>query len=143
MILYHFTAARLVERIKREGITLGGVLDIVKGQTVIRRGHLWLTVNANFYDQEWNSMETILYDRAEFRITVEVPTAEAHKVINWVEFCNNGGVHKEVSRTLNALGDPENWRLFKGAIPPAWFTAIDRKLLAIPHKQSLVGVSGF
>ena len=129
MILYHFTAAKLVNRIKREGITLGGVLDIVNEKLVLRRGLLWLTVNSDFHNQEWNSMRTIPYDRCEFRITVNVPADSECHIINWLEYCASGNISNEMADGLNAIGDPENWRLYRGIIWPKWFTAIDRKLI--------------
>jgi hypothetical protein len=131
--LYHFTAARLINRIKLQGITLGGVIDLdEKGRIILHRGYIWLTTNPDFYNQEWNSMTTIPYDRAEFRITLSIPPAYQDKVINWLEFCASGGVRPYVAEQLNAFGDPENWRLFKGVIYRKWFTSIDRKPIVAP-----------
>lgn len=139
MILYHFTAARLIKRIKREGLTLGGVLDRDSaGRLIARTGYIWLTTNDNFYAQDWNSMLIIPYDRAEFRITVRVPTTYEGRVINWLEYCASGNIAPDIAEHLNAIGDPHNWRLYRGVIPPAWFKAVNRKLivaapLTLPH----------
>lgn len=129
MILYHYTAACLIERIKREGITLGGVLDRRNGRLVLRTGYIWLTTNANFHGQAWNTRVTIPYDRAEYRITVEIPAAREQNVINWLDYCADGKIPPDIAADLNSIGDPENWRLYKGAIPTQWFQAVDRKLI--------------
>jgi hypothetical protein len=136
MILYHFTAARFIESIKREGITLGAVLTGIKnGKPILQQGYLWLTVNIDCHDQEWcKNRVTIPYDRSAFRITVDVPFYAEKRVINWLDFCNSGRVQKEVVELLNAYGDPENWRLFRGYIPPQWFKFVDRKNLVQPYR---------
>lgn len=129
MILYHYTAACLIERIKREGITLGGVLDRHNERLVLRTGYIWLTANSDFHDQAWNTRVTIPYDRSEYRITIEIPATREHNVINWLDYCAGGKIPVDIAANLNSIGDPENWRLYKGKIPPQWFQAIDRKLI--------------
>lgn len=127
MILYHFTAARFIDRIKSEGITLGAVLvGMADGKPQIQTGLIWLTANPDFYAQTWNSRLTIKYDRAAYRITVEIPPSHQRRVLNWPLFCL-GRVSRPIAQVLNSYGDPENWRLFEGVIPPEWFRAIDAK----------------
>lgn len=130
MILYHYTAACLIGRIKREGVTLGGVLDRSGGRLILRTGYVWLTANPNFHDQAWNTRVTIPYDRAEYRITVEIPDAHERNVIQWLDYCASGRIPRDIAEDLNSIGDPENWRLYRGKIPVQWFHAVDRKLIA-------------
>jgi hypothetical protein len=135
MILYHFTAARLIESIKREGITKGAVLKGFKNdKPEFLLGYLWMTINPAFSDQEWCKNRVMIpYDRAAYRITVDVPHYSESRVINWIEFCNQGRVSRDVAELLNAYGDPENYRLFRGYIPPQRFKAIDAKTIIQPY----------
>ena len=121
-MLYHFTSKHHIEGCKRQGIKLGVLPDFKNGKVVLVKGFQWLTTNPNF-SQEWNTQQEIKYDRTEYRITIQIPRIYKHKILNWLELSKNN----KVAKYLNAFGDRENWRIFKGIIRPTWFEAIDHK----------------
>ncbi len=124
MILYHFTAAHLFEKIKVEGITLGAIPYFNSiGELKINRNYLWLTVNKDFC-QGWNTMSNIPYDRAAVKISVNIPKSYENRVFEWLKI---GKGLTGMFDTLNFIGDPGNWRLFKGKIPPKWFVDVEIK----------------
>lgn len=123
MKLYHYTARRFIPSIQENGIRLGHVPNIVNGQFRLIYGYIWLTTNEDCHQQEW-AQGSLSYDRSEYRITVTVPE---RNVIRWLDFCATGKITAEAVLTLNAFGDPENWRLFPSRIEPERISAIDRK----------------
>ena len=123
MKLYHFTARHLLEGCKAKGLILGCVPWIgASGKLELINGYQWLTTNPE-YQQEWCNPEfsNLEYRRNAVRITVEIPLCFAKRVKQWLAFCKGNTLAKD----LNAFGDPQNWRLFKGAVSASWFTAID------------------
>lgn len=123
MKLYHFTAKHLWERIKLDGITMGGVV-ISLNPPKIKNGYRWLTTNPEF-KQDWNAQFMIKYDRQAVRIELEIPITDC-RLIKWVP----NGREITIQRTfddLNRFGDPENWWLYKGDIPPSRFTGFVEK----------------
>jgi hypothetical protein len=123
MILYHFTSKHHIESCKREGLTLGLIPFLSNGQIDAIDGHQWLTENLN-YDQAWNSMLAVKYDRTEYRITINIPKKHHGSVLFWLDFCEENPGKFDY---LNTYGDPWNWRLFVGRVKPGWFGKIDRK----------------
>lgn len=121
MQLYHFTALHLLPNILNQGITLGMVPVNYKPQFIT--GYQWLTVNPDF-QQSWNGQINVKYDRAAVRLTIEIPSIWQNKVQNWLQVCRKlSDVHDD----LNCFGDPENWRLFKGVIRPAWIKSVVKR----------------
>jgi hypothetical protein len=121
--LYHFTAKRFLAGILRDGITLGKLLVRIEPFPVFRPGWQWLTTNPDFR-QEWaEGTGRLPYRRNEVRITVIVPAADfLSRCRTWsqVRF-----LVPDVADTLDAFGDPENWWVYEGSIPPDWLGPID------------------
>lgn len=119
--LYHFTARRFLADIRRQGLTRG-VLLVRTVPVTFRGGWQWLTSNPDPAGQTWARGTGILpYSRTEVRLTVDVPPGhEDLQPWSRVRF-----LVPEVAELLSEYGDPENWWLFNGAIPPAWITAVD------------------
>lgn len=122
--LYHFTAARFVHGVLEEGLTKGSIpvrLDPPK----VRYGYQWLTRSEEF-DQSWNTMTSLDYDRTAYRLTVEIPSLAQHKLIDWHRHCRRL-VPSHVARMLNAKGNPKDWVLYNGVIQPQWIVGVDAK----------------
>lgn len=121
MRLYHFTAARFVPSIRRDGITRGFVLVSYEPLALLD-DYRWLTVNG-LWSQEWaEGTGRLPYRRDEVRITVNVPASHENRVHDWTV------VGKLISlewQMLNMFGDPENWRLYRGDIPKSWLSTIE------------------
>lgn len=122
MILYHFTSERHIQRVRNEGITMGVVLTSLN-PIAARQGIQWLTSNPDRL-QSWKREGSRLpYDRTAFRITVEIPLTD-ERLRRWL----TAGPHLcdvDTVSVLNAFGDPENWWIYFGPIPPTWFRVID------------------
>lgn len=121
MKLYHFTAPHLWKKIKDEGLTKGGVVQSLS-PPVIKWGYRWLTQNPEF-NQHWNTMTFIDYDRSAVRITIEVPDGKRFQLYKWItdgRFLTTEATFQDLTR----FGDPENWYVYKGNIPTSWFTDV-------------------
>ena len=118
IILYHFTSDRHVNLCLTEGITRG-VTYAGQSCTGLRflRPTQWLTCRGNF-NQLWNVQASLPYDRTAHRLTVCIPQKYTENILPWV---SHGPllVPKTYSELSNC-GDPENWFLYLGTIPPEW-----------------------
>jgi len=95
MTLYHFTAAHMLPKIKREGLTLGRIPWRKRGKTILIPGYQWLTSNPEF-DQSrrltafrrqrnlrssesgnyvWSSFSKRSYSRTESRLPGKISLA--------------------------------------------------------------------
>lgn len=123
MKLFHFTSRYHVQDVLRTGIIKG---VIPSGYSILRPvlvyGYQWLTLNPS-PDQSWNEGSTLPYNRCEYRLTVKVPEAFEPNVLDWLAVCHS---LTTVADELNSFGDPENWRLYKGNIPPEWIKRVER-----------------
>jgi hypothetical protein len=120
MKLYHFTAAHLLVGCLKDGLTLGRV-PYISGEShplQLLEGFQWLTVNPSF-TQSWCDPQysSLSYPRNAARITAEVPKLYQKRVLKWLRFCKGN----RLAISLNAYGDPENWRLYRGNVSPEWF----------------------
>ena len=121
MTLYHFTAERFLPAIRREGLTKGFVL-VWDNPVQLRPGYRWLTVNPE-WEQDWaEGTGRLPYKRNEVRLTVAVPPSKEANVRNWLLA---GPFLSRMYDVLSEYGDPHNWRLYEGDIPPSWITAVD------------------
>src|SRR4051812_18140305 len=111
-VLYHFTAAHCIEKIRRQGLTKGALpwdLD-QHGNPTFRHPFQWLTTNANF-GQPWCLLGELPFSRNAWRITVCVPTTHEKQVLSWPELCRR--CQPQSAEELNRTGgDVQNWRLF-------------------------------
>jgi hypothetical protein len=125
MKLYHFTAAHLIDRIKKEGITLGGIPLSLPPHPRVEWGYQWLTSNPDF-KQAWCDPEykTLPYNRNDYRITVSIPKTSHDTLIRWIPLWERLQKYIPIIKHLNDYGDPENWYVFYGRIPMGWFREI-------------------
>lgn len=125
MILYHFTAERFVAPIMREGIRLGAVLLRPATYRDVRKSdfdlsYRWLTANPN-WSQSWaEGSGRLAYSRTEARFTVDIPD---HLAIRWI--ISGPIISPGAYDLLSEVGDPGNWYLFQGNIPPMAIVAVD------------------
>lgn len=122
MKLYHFTAAHLIDRIKKDGLTLG-CIPLSIDPPNISKGYQWLTAN-KLFDQEWCKYSTLPYNRNDYRITIKIPKSHRDKLIPWIPLWEELKKHVLLIKHLNDFGDPENWYVFNGNIPTEWFRQI-------------------
>lgn len=121
MKLFHFTAERFANRIRRDGITIGVISQFDEhGQfTGIVKGWRWLTDDPDFSHQSWNERITIPYDRCAVRFTVDIPDSSKHRIHSALEVLTD--VYPN-SRFLLNWPFSRSWWLYKGRIFPAWLT---------------------
>ncbi len=123
MKLYHFCPKWMMEGILREGLTLGKIVLRGLPDPLFAEGYQWLTKNPDF-NQSWCEYSTLPYRRNEVRLTVKIPFTRARQAIRWLLFCKVNPEHKEMWDTLNCYGDPENWFVYHGRIPPEWIKKV-------------------
>ena len=125
MKLYHFCPEHLLERIKREGLTLGMIPVINNGEFVgFIKNRQWLTSNKSFV-QDWETGSSLPYRRNAIRITIKIPKFNMLHLTRWILFDSFGKL-EETSKILNSFGDPENWFIYNGKVLTSWFREITR-----------------
>lgn len=121
MTLYHFTAERFLNGIKREGLTRGHMLASLKPVRLIANKQ-WLTSNAEF-SQSWLNPRSILpYKRNEIRLKIIIPDQAKDNCRPWSQM---KFLVPDVAQDLSAFGDPENWYIYDGHIPPTWIESVE------------------
>jgi hypothetical protein len=124
MTLYHFTSLKHIRGCLAEGLTKGHVPTQLEPPE-LASGWQWLTTDESF-QQSWNTMTNLDYDRTAYRITITLPYYAAGKVYRWEKkgpkLCK-----RSTYETLSSQGDPENWRLFKGTLHPQWMVDVTAK----------------
>lgn len=121
--LFHFCAAKHRKSIQYSGINVGGVCEPTPTGFILHKGYMWLTTDPDPRGQSWATRSLVKYSRTEYRCTVEIPDECADRIMD-----------KDALQKLfpgsEALfvGWPgsENWRVYRGIIPPEWITRIDR-----------------
>jgi hypothetical protein len=126
--LYHFTAKHLLPRILTEGITKGKIPMFANETTLIGLldGYQWLTTSPA-WTQEWchPKYSSLPYDRSAVRLTVKVPDED--KLYSFEYFMKSQPLLQMSEKILGAFGDPENWRIYDGAIPVSGIQKIEFK----------------
>lgn len=122
MSLYHFTARRFVPAIMRDGLTLGSIpLSIAPPRLLY--GYQWLTLNPDASAQEWaEGTGRLPYSRTEARLKIKIPKPHRFLLMPWSDVRHL----TPLADGLSAFGDPWNWLVFKGRIPPAWIRDVSR-----------------
>lgn len=123
MIYFHFTSAHLADKVRARGLTKGAIpwnLD-QHGRPEMRPGFQWLTTNPDFH-QPWCMLGNLPFARNAVRLSIEIPRDHLDRVAKWLELCARyrPDCADEINRTG---GDTENWRVYRGPIPPAWIVA--------------------
>lgn len=107
----------MLESILREGLTLGRVSCLEKEIPRLRTGFQWLTSNPERDRQEWCNPAFS-----------HLPYIPRHKEINlspWSD-CGPLMVPPDQLRILNQFGNPAEYHLYRGPLPPEWIVAVDR-----------------
>lgn len=122
MELYHFTAERFVSPILKQGITRGVMVKTFKPLTFLFNKQ-WLTKNP-YFKQDWAIGSGILpYKRNEVRLTVKIPFENYDLCKPWTQM---QFLTPDVAKQLSAYGDPENWWIYQGEIPPKWIVKVTK-----------------
>ena len=127
IILYHFTSDLHISGCLCEGLTKG-VTIIGRTCTGIKMidNTQWLTGNPNF-EQSWQLHSTLPYDRTANRLTIHIPKLSMKNLISW---CQDGRIlTPEFYDILSTHGDPENWFIYLGGIPPEWIIEVIKKII--------------
>lgn len=126
---YHFTAQCFLKRIQKDGLTKGQMLKSTNPPSFIPNSQ-WLTVNPTF-EQLWLNENSVLpYKRNEVRLTLEIPDHAIGNAKPWTQMMF---LVPDVAKELSAFGDPENWWIYQGNIPPIWIAGLD--YYAEPEKE--------
>ncbi|OPX91906.1 MAG: hypothetical protein A4E53_00626 [Pelotomaculum sp. PtaB.Bin104] len=120
MKFYHFTSPYHLKPIMVHGITRGVIPTGTLLNPHFVHGYQWLTINPEF-TQSWNEGSSLPYNRCAFRLTIEIPRQQRNKIIEWLKVCDKIST---MADDLNGYGDPQNWRLYHGEIPPNWIMAV-------------------
>ena len=124
MRIYHFCSARHVKSIMRQGIRIGGVYVPKPGDAKsveIYCGYQWLTLDPEKKNRSWATRQLIKYDRAAYRLTVELPDDSV--------LFDRDGLEAEIPGSgvlFDGWPGSENWRVYHGWILPEWIVACDR-----------------
>jgi hypothetical protein len=129
--LYHFCPEWMLESIRIQGIAKGVVVVQDRQKPVFKAGYQWLTVNPAF-DQSWDSMSTLPYDRTAVRI--EVGIKKPSRLYKWTK-SGRKIAGNEMYEVLSSFGDPENWYVYHGIIKPTWFKGIVFKNRELKRKK--------
>lgn len=128
MELYHFTASRLLPKIRKQGLTIGGIACFNKKAIfvgILQETFIWLTSNPKF-EQPWENpnpqeRRLIKYSRTDWRITINVPKQLNQNLIKWTDFKTNEIINETTYSLLSETGGIEDWWLYRGTIPKHWF----------------------
>lgn len=125
MKLYHFAAAHMLDGIRAEGLTRGCIPRFgADGKPVaLCMGWQWLTDNPA-WEQSWNTREYVPYSRTACRLEVCIPKTARQRLKRWLDVCAEFGPW--TADILNVGYTPEEWFVFHGRIPPAWFRGVAR-----------------
>ena len=82
MIIYHFCAAKHVNKIRRSGFQIGGVALPGPHGFRIFSGYTWLTLDGDPGHQSWATGIMIPYKRTAYRLTVEIPDEDMDRLMD-------------------------------------------------------------
>jgi len=136
MKLYHFCAPQFLRSIQERGLILGVTpFRVDENKTSFLRYTQWMTVNPSF-EQSWNGMVTVKYDRTAFRLTYAIPKGERSHVLTWQEL--KARMQRSLGENCIPIGfdnhdycDPDNWRIFMGRVKPGWLRGVTAKADAV------------
>jgi hypothetical protein len=125
IILYHFTSDKHIAGCLKDGLTKGVTYAGHDGYGVHFLDHTqWLTANSKF-NQSWNQGSTLPYDRNANRLTICIPKEYTQNVVEWVSF--GPSMVPATYKELSMFGDPENWYIYMGDVPPEWIIERTKK----------------
>lgn len=118
MIIYHFCAKRDLKSILRNGLTKGYVTLPTETGFEMFSGHIWLTLDGKANRQSWNTNQLIKYNRCARRLTIQIPDFIAKERLLTRQQLE--AIFPGVGYLFDGWKGSENWRVFKGSIPPEW-----------------------
>lgn len=123
MRLYHFCAGKHLKSIQKAGLKIGMVCVPTEAGFRMYSGYIWLTTNPDPRAQSWATRHLVKYCRTEYRLTVEIPEEAEERVLD----------REALEAKLPGSGQlfegwkgSENWRVFRGRIPPEWIVEARR-----------------
>jgi hypothetical protein len=128
--LYHFCAPQFLDGIQENGLILGMTPLCGKQKQILwLRNTQWMTVNPLF-EQSWNGMVSIHYDRTAYRLTYAIPKNERSHLLTWWEL--KARMQRKFGEGCILPGfdddaDANNWRIFLGRVKPGWLRAVKAK----------------
>lgn len=157
---YHFLSERNLILAKEAGITEGvlplqvipDMRDLKKNTFRYMRAVQWLTKVPEFIpmDADFGPPRTSKLPgrKSEYRITVDIPGGYRMNIERWTVLAprlkkvdeSRGGIrlHESLEAEINLdLGNPADWWLFGGTIPPTWFRDIKKNPCLPPDKVTL------
>lgn len=135
-ILYHFTAAHCIAKIKAMGLTKGalpwnrakdGTPQLMRnrlGPNIPGPGFQWLTKNPDFA-QPFCFLGELPFAKNTFRITIRIPDKALGMLHSWPEMAAKCRPDSATEINTPAV-DWQNWFVFYGRIDPAWFLEVAR-----------------
>ena len=108
MKIYHFCADRLLWRILKDGLTMGGVAVPEKKGFVMYTGWVWLTCDP---------------DPTAWRLTIEIPDLWLKNIFDRQQLSEAVPGAKIV---FDGYPYSEQWRAFNGRIPREWIKAAEK-----------------
>lgn len=129
MKIYHFCAPQFLDGIQKQGLTLGMTPYRASGKVAYLRNTQWMTVNPEF-NQKWNGMVTLRYDRTAFRLTYAIPKHVRSHLLTWWEM--KARMQRELGEGCILPGfdddvDADSWRIFLGRVKSGWLRAVKAK----------------
>lgn len=118
MLLYHFCADGHIKKIRREGLTIGGVAEPTKTGYYLHGGWIWLTEEQDARMQSWATGLIVPYSRVAWRITIEIPENETERIYDRKRLC---ALYPNCNSLFEGWRGSERWRAFRGHIPKEWF----------------------
>lgn len=101
-----------------------GVAGALEEQRRFFPGFQWLTKNPSF-DQPFALLGDLPFAKNASRITVLIPQAAETALHRWQELCERHKPQAAEELNTNAV-DWQNWSVFNGWIPQAWFLEVHR-----------------
>lgn len=118
IVLYHFTSDLHLMGCRLDGLTKGVIpIQILQVGVKFISNAQWLTRNPDF-DQAWDRWSTLPYDRTANRLTLCIPKDFTENLRCWKEI--GPKLAAETFKWLSLIGDPKNWFIYLGKIPPEW-----------------------
>lgn len=118
MKLYHFCPKHLLEDILKEGLTKGKTPRVLSGKVFLMSGTQWLTKDKEVSGQSWNTSILLPYNRAEVRLTVDIPESHAGNLFPARDFMVTFA--PESADGVLGWEFSENWYVYRGEIRPHW-----------------------
>ena len=116
MTLYHFCADKHVNKILRDGITIGALVEPTPQGCIIHKGWIWLTTDPDPKDQSWDTRNLVKYSRTAWRLTVAIPDSERKRVYSRFGIVS---IYPACDMLFYLKGS-ESWRVYHGMIPKEW-----------------------